>query len=299
MSPTLLLGLALLASPITPPSGPAPTSSARPAPPQGPVVDADACAHQGRAFRLVLRRVDGAQAPDDLLLTLEQGARSVEARRLNEPAVRWWKLTPPAAGPGWKPTGICRRVEAVPTTAGRLLLLVPIDGRPGADHLLGILYDLYANRVLDTFDLGPLGRLLAFTDGEVVLRAGFLEEGGGEFLGPAAEPVVLPAGGRLVSVSGALTPLNPVLHVRTAGNRIRSRPDLLDTFAAAGDTSPALRRALPTPAALAAAFGWDGPEPLEAFMTGRTADGRDCVQPQPWTGGDWRKGRWYCAPAAP
>ncbi len=214
MPPLLLLlpGLALLAAPPgahpRPPAAPfSPAAAAARQPANGPApaapVERDDCVHQGLPFQVGLVKVPGAEAPDDLALVLEQRGRRLEARLPGQPASRWWKLGPVATGPDWKAPRSCGRVESVPTTAGRLLLFALTDGRPGADHLQGILYEVRGQRILDVVDLGPLAALDAFREGAAFVR-----------LAAQAEAADAPA-----------APDRRVRRVWTAGNRIHSRAE--------------------------------------------------------------------------
>lgn len=264
--------------------------------PQAPVVvDADTCTLEGMSFRVSLVSPSGCWPEDDMTLTLERDGRKAEVRWPGPRPTRWWMLDLKDSDQNaipWVPQGVCKRIDTVPAAKGRLLMLLRTSGRPGADRLVGVLYDARRNLVLDLRDVGAVGELVARGAQELWFRDGSLGETTGELVREPADEVKLPDGARIVSAPGEFMPVRPVIRVATEGDRVVAQQDLQRTF-------KAYSRYFASEEEFRQAFRWGAPDARTMVRSGRTAGGRGCVQPHRGEEGDaWRTLPWYCEPAA-
>lgn len=251
------------------------------------VVDEDVCHFAGKEFSISLPSPTGFPDEDDMVLTFDQGGKKVEARWPGKFTTAWWMLDPQGEAPiRWQIGSLCGRVDAVVVGPGMLLILLRQSGRPNADELVGVLYDVEHHAVLDMQILGAEGSLVERGEGVLWFETREYGEGvHGEMIRKPEDQLPLPDGDRLVSVRGDPKPMNPVLAVRVRSGRIETETDPARTIRVKGWT-----RIFPRPDSYKAVFPNDG-----YFRSGRTAAGRVCVQAATWENvSAWRTLPWHC-----
>ena len=232
-----------------------------------------------------------------MTVVFERDGKKVEARGPGPRATRWWMLDlvdqANRTGTPWKRALACKRVDTVPAGPGRVVVLLRSSGRPGADRLVAVLYDITRNAVLDLKEIGAVGELVDRSNGDLWFRDGELGETTGELVRKPADEVKLPDGGRIVSAQGEFMPLRPVIRAAADGDKLVAQPDLSRTFAF-------YSRYFASEAAFQQALGWGTREMRTMVRSGRTADGRRCIQPhrgEPLEA--WRLLPWFCDMATP
>jgi len=262
------------------------------------VFDADSCTIRGHTLRILLLQPPNPDAagdspscagPDELRLVLEHGGHRVEVPYPGYSPTWWWKLdTMPSALPAHQAgAGLCRRVAAVSVGTDEVLLLFYADDRPTNERVVGVLFDLGKDKVVEARALEH-GTAVKLGAHAAWYRQAELGQCGGQFIQTPEDQLLLPSGDRLVSLPDCDGFLNPVRKVNVSKGRILDEPDLGPTYAS-------FRNYFSTQDAFVRAVGWGTGRSRSKVREGTSAQGRTCIQlhaDEP--GGAWRTLPFYC-----
>jgi hypothetical protein len=278
--------LALLASPV--PAGPSEAWCGKS--PKTPVeIDSDICSFHGGTIRLSLVSPTGCFAEDDMTLVFEKAGKTATVRWPGQYPTSWWMLDPVDPKQSkWKIGAICKRADAMAVDHERVLFFVSKNGRPNADRLVAVLYDVREAKVLDFADVGPQGDLVARDARSLWFHRMEWGQEGGMLIGSAEEGLTLPDGDRLVKAKDTEMDLNPITRVWVDGAKIRAEPDFEKTY-------PRFAKFFPDAKAFATAASLN-PDPKRLLVReAKTARGRTCVQLYGWDAAKkWAFLPWYC-----
>ena len=176
----------------------------------------------------------------------------------------------------------------MPVDHDRVLFFVSKSGRPNADRLVAVLYDVERAMILDFADVGPQGDLAARDAHALWFREMEAGQSGGMLISSAENGLTLPDGDRLVEARDTEMDLNPITHVWTDGAKVRSEPDFEKTF-------PRFKKFFADAKAFEAAARRNSDPKHLLVREAKTARGRICVQLYGWDAQKkWASLPWYC-----